>query len=314
MANNSLLMIINDLRSRRDALSLCHEQLKKDSDQWNKLIIFLSLSTGLFESVKFQLRLDNPIVSLVPIFLSSIIASISALIKFKNYPTQMEIILQSQALLTNTLTTARNENKITPQLLKLYNDSLEKLEISIYPDIRKRFLRISNNNLISIMKLEKIYFNTIEMINDNKNTTLFSSYFDSLDENENENEDEDEEQQDKKHNKQYKRHEYENKEEQKIKDQEDEEQQYKKYNKQYKRHEYENKEDKKEEQKIEDQDKTEEQKIEDQDKTDEQDKTDQEIDDQEIDDQYKTDQEIDDQEKTDQEIDNQDKTDQHKNK
>jgi hypothetical protein len=167
MDKNNLQQIINDLRSRRDALSLCHEHLKHDSDQWNKLIIFLSLSTGLFESFKLQMGLNNAFVSLVPIVLSSVIASVSALIKFKNYPAQMEIILQSQALLTNTLTTARNETEITPQLLKLYNDSLEKLEVSIYPDIRRKFLKDSHNNLISIMKLEQKYFNTIEMMNNN---------------------------------------------------------------------------------------------------------------------------------------------------
>lgn len=165
MEKNNLQQIINDLRSRRDALSLCHEFLKFESDKYNKVIIFLSLSTGLFESVKLQMKINNPFVSLVPIFLSSLIASISALIKFKNYPSQMEIILQSQALLTNTLTTARNEIEITPQLLKLYNDSLEKLEVSIYPDIRRKFLKDSHNNLISIMKLERKYFNTIEKIN-----------------------------------------------------------------------------------------------------------------------------------------------------
>ena len=167
MEKNTLNNIINDLRSRRDALSLCHEHLKHDSDQWNKLIIFLSLSTGLFESFKLQMGINNPFVSLVPIVLSSVIASVSALIKFKNYPAQMEILLQSQALLTNTLTTARNEIEITPQLLKLYNDSLEKLEVSIYPDIRRKFLKDSHNNLIQIMKLEQKYFKTIEMINNN---------------------------------------------------------------------------------------------------------------------------------------------------
>jgi hypothetical protein len=102
---------------------------------------------------------------MVPIALSSILACISALIKFKNYPAQMEVILQSQALLTNTLTTARNEIEITPGLMKLYNDSLEKLEISIYPDIRKKFMKESHNNLISIMKQEKKYFNMIGIIN-----------------------------------------------------------------------------------------------------------------------------------------------------
>jgi FtsZ-binding cell division protein ZapB len=54
MEKNTLIDIINDLRSRRDALSLCHEHLKHDSDKWNKFIIILSLSTGLFESVKLQ--------------------------------------------------------------------------------------------------------------------------------------------------------------------------------------------------------------------------------------------------------------------
>ena len=39
MQKNTLSDIINDLKSRRDALSLCHEHLKHDSDQWNKFII-----------------------------------------------------------------------------------------------------------------------------------------------------------------------------------------------------------------------------------------------------------------------------------
>ena len=179
MEKNNLQQIINDLRSRRDALSLCHEHLKHESDKYNKIIIFLSLSTGLFESVKLQMGLNNAAVSLVPIFLSSLIASVSALIKFKKFPEQMEIILQSQALLTNTLTTARNETEITPQLLKLYNDSLEKLEVSIYPDIRRKFLKDSHNNLISIMKLEQKYFNQIPMIY-NKEKTIDNSEEDTI--------------------------------------------------------------------------------------------------------------------------------------
>jgi len=85
MEKTSLSMIINDLRSRRDALSLAHEQLKTDSDSWNKCIIVLSLATGMFESVKIQMAWNNNIVALVPIALSSIIACISALIKFRNF-------------------------------------------------------------------------------------------------------------------------------------------------------------------------------------------------------------------------------------
>jgi two-component sensor histidine kinase len=48
-------MIVNDLRSRRDALSLAHKQLKMDSDSWNKCVIVLSLGTSLFESAKIQI-------------------------------------------------------------------------------------------------------------------------------------------------------------------------------------------------------------------------------------------------------------------
>ena len=39
MQKHSLSMIINDLRSRRDALSLAHENLKLESDNWNKGVI-----------------------------------------------------------------------------------------------------------------------------------------------------------------------------------------------------------------------------------------------------------------------------------
>ena len=164
MEKTTLPMVVQDLKSKRDALSLAHEQLKKDSDDWNKCIIVLSLMTGMFESAKIRMGWDSNIVALVPIALSSVIASISALIKFKKFPEQQEIILQAQSLLTHTLNNARNETELTPQLYKEYTDSLEKLETSIYPDIRKKFLRISHNNLISIMKQEQKFFDTLKMV------------------------------------------------------------------------------------------------------------------------------------------------------
>ena len=166
MEKNSLPMIINDLRSRRDALSLAHENLKLESDNWNKCVIVTSLMTGMFESIKLRMGWNSNVVDLVPIALSSIIACISALIKFKNFPSQMEILLQSQSLLTHTLTNARNEEEVTSSLLKEYHESLEKLEVSLYPDIRKKFLVQSHKNLISIMKQEQKYFNIIKSINE----------------------------------------------------------------------------------------------------------------------------------------------------
>ena len=152
MEKNTIEMIRQDLRSKRDALSLAHEQLKRDNDDWNKCIIMLSLVMGLFESVKIKLQWSDNTSALIPIVLSSTIASVSALIKFKKFPEQMEVLLQAQSLLTHTLNNARNETIITPNILKEYHDSLEKLEVSIYPDIRKKFLRMSHKNLLSTSK------------------------------------------------------------------------------------------------------------------------------------------------------------------
>ena len=165
MEKHTLPLIVADLKSKRDALSLAHEQLKKDNDDWNKCIIVLSLMTGMIESIKIKMGWDGSLVALVPIALSSVIASISALIKFKKFPEQMEIILQSQSLLTHTLNNARNETEMTDQIIKDYNDALEKLETSVYPDTRKKYLKISHNNLISIMKQEAKFFDALEKAN-----------------------------------------------------------------------------------------------------------------------------------------------------
>lgn len=165
MEKHSLEMIRQDLKSKRDALALAHEQLKKDNDDWNKLVIVLSLFMGLFESIKMRLQWTDDISSLIPIALSSVIASVSALIKFKKFPEQMEIILQAGSLLTHTLNNARNETDINKNIIKEYNDSLEKVETSIYPDIRRKFLKISHQNLLAIYKQEAKFFNTIYKLN-----------------------------------------------------------------------------------------------------------------------------------------------------
>jgi bifunctional ADP-heptose synthase (sugar kinase/adenylyltransferase) len=165
MEKTTIQMVRQDLKSKRDALLLAHEQLKKDNDDWNKCVIILSLVTGLFESCKIKMGWDSDAVALVPIVLSSIIASVSALIKFKKFPEQMEVILQSQSLLTHTLSNARNTDDLTHSLLKEYHESLEKLETSIYPDIRKKFLKQSHQNLIAIMKQESKFYEMISKVN-----------------------------------------------------------------------------------------------------------------------------------------------------
>jgi len=156
MEKRELNQIIQDLKAKRDALGLAHEELKRRKRLAGiSVVIIVSLTTGMFESMKLQMGWNNNIVLLVPIALSSIIAMMSALIKFKNFPNQMEIILQSQSLITHTLNVARNEETISPSLLTQYHESLEKLETSIYPDLRKKYMKASHTNLISIYKQEK---------------------------------------------------------------------------------------------------------------------------------------------------------------
>ena len=175
MEKNNIHEIINDLKAKRDALSLAHEQLKKDNDDWNKCIIVLSLTTGMIESAKLQMKWDNALASLTPILLTSIIASVSALIKFKKFPEQMETLIKSTSLITNTLSKCRNyagdPDHIDQVTLTEYNDALEKLETSVYPDIRKKYLKISHMNLAKIMQYEKYYFGQIEKSN-NSNVSV----------------------------------------------------------------------------------------------------------------------------------------------
>tara|TARA_R110000868_G_scaffold167194_2_gene401486 strand:- start:277 stop:891 length:615 start_codon:yes stop_codon:yes gene_type:complete len=164
MEQQTLRNITTDLKTKRDALSLCHEELKKDSDDWNKTIIVLSLLNGMIETVKIQLNLNSSGFKLMPIFISSVIAIISSLIKFRDYPRRMEILIQSISMLTESLNKYRNHTLIDKELIRDYNNALEKLETSIYPDIRRKYLYLSHKNLISIMKQEKKYFASIELV------------------------------------------------------------------------------------------------------------------------------------------------------
>jgi len=162
MEKVDLYEIRSDIKYKRDCLHLAHEDLKQQSDYWNKIIIFISLGSSLFESVKMKMDLTDPFFSLVPIFLSSLVAAISSLIKFKRYNEQQEVLIQSCTILTNTLTKARNVSEVNDDLLHEYHHALELLEISLYPDVRKKFLRASQKNLVGIITNEDRYFDLIE--------------------------------------------------------------------------------------------------------------------------------------------------------
>jgi hypothetical protein len=160
--------IINSLRSRRDALGYAHEKLKQDSDSYNKIIIIVSLGAGMLESIKMRLNLTTAGFALAPILLNSGIAGISALMKFRNYPTRMESITQASSVLNNCLQKARNHQydaEINEDLMSDYNASLLACETAIYPSERKAFMIQSHRNLLMILKTEKKYFDEIDIAN-----------------------------------------------------------------------------------------------------------------------------------------------------
>jgi len=163
MEKLTLPTIRADLKSKRDTLALAHEALKTECDQYNKLIILISLASSLFESAKMTLGWNEPAIDLLPIFLSSIVAGISSYIKFKCYSERQEVLIQSSVILTATLGRARNASDISEDLLKEYNTGLELLETSLYPDVRKRFLKQSQKNLVSILDSEQKYFEVVNI-------------------------------------------------------------------------------------------------------------------------------------------------------
>tara|TARA_R110000772_G_scaffold39338_1_gene92572 strand:+ start:215 stop:856 length:642 start_codon:yes stop_codon:yes gene_type:complete len=169
MIKENVRDIINSLRARRDALGYAHEKLKQDSDAYNKIIILVSLGAGMLESVKMRLNLNTAVFALAPILLNSGIAGISALMKFRSYPTRMESITQASSLLNATLQKARNhanDDEIPEDLMIDYNSSLLACETAIYPSERKSFMVQSHKNLLMILKEEKKYYDAIDNAND----------------------------------------------------------------------------------------------------------------------------------------------------
>ena len=164
MEKNTLDLIRTDLKYKRDALHLSHQLLKQEGDFYQKIIIFTSLASGIFESVKMKLQLRQPALELLPIVLTSFVCGISSYVKFKQYAERQEVLIQSTTILTNTLNQVRNAEELTEEITHAYNHSLELLEISLYPDIRKKFLKISQRNMERIIENENCYFDNIERV------------------------------------------------------------------------------------------------------------------------------------------------------
>ena len=164
MEKNTLDLIRADLKYKRDALHLSHQLLKQEGDFYQKVIIFTSLASGIFESIKMKMNLTQPALELLPIILTSFVCGISSYVKFKQYAERQEVLIQSTTILTNTLNQVRNTDILTEEISHAYNHSLELLEISLYPDIRKKFLKISQRNMERIIENENCYFNNLDRV------------------------------------------------------------------------------------------------------------------------------------------------------
>ena len=164
MEKNNLDLIRNDLKYKRDCLHLAHENLKQEGDFYQKIIIFTSLASGIFESIKMKLELTDPALELLPIILTSFVCGISSYVKFKQYAERQEVLIQSTTILTNTLNQVRNADELTEEITTAYNHSLELLEMSLYPDVRKKYLKLSQRNMESIIKNENRYFDNIDKV------------------------------------------------------------------------------------------------------------------------------------------------------
>ena len=168
MEKNTLDAIRCDLKYKRDCLHLAHEKLKEEGDFYQKIIIFTSLASGIFESIKMKMNLTDPALELLPIILSSFVAGISSFIKFKQYNERQETLIQSTTILSNTLNQVRNADELTEEITHSYHHSLELLETSLYPDVRRKFLKVSQRNMESIIKNENCYFENIERVKQGK--------------------------------------------------------------------------------------------------------------------------------------------------
>ena len=111
-----------------------------------------------------KLQLHEPALDLLPIILTSFVCGISSYVKFKQYNERQEVLIQSTTILTNTLTQLRNANELSDEIIHSYNHSLELLETSLYPDIRRKFLKISQRNMENIIKNENIYFKNVDNV------------------------------------------------------------------------------------------------------------------------------------------------------
>ena len=180
-----------EIRSKRDALAYNHEDLKRSNDNFNKIIIMLSLFTAFCETVKSQLGLTDPTAgypdavsnsaAILPIFLSTIVGIISSLLKFKKFPEKMEEITKATEKCNFSILRIRqlqeNVNFQSPEVslntynsevMGFYREALDAVEKTMYPKSRGEYFATAQANIIKIHDSEKEYTEKILAIKKQK--------------------------------------------------------------------------------------------------------------------------------------------------
>ena len=176
-----------EIRCKRDAVSLHHESLKRSNDTFNKSIIILSLVVAFVETLKSTLDLTNrheygynvsSCAKIAPIAISTLTAIISSLMKFKKFPERMELLTKSTEKFNHTITKMRRlqeelnfvdvkvaEKTYIDEVMEFYRDSLQEAEATIYPDVRQKYFKKSQDNIIRMSKNEIKFQKTCKKLN-----------------------------------------------------------------------------------------------------------------------------------------------------
>ena len=176
-----------EVRCKRDAVSLHHESLKRSNDTFNKSIIILSLVVAFVETLKSTLDLTNrseygynvsSCAKIAPIAISTLTAIISSLMKFKKFPERMELLTKSTEKFNHTITRMRRlqeelnfvdvkvaEKTYIDEVMEFYRDSLQEAEATIYPDVRQKYFRRAQDNIIKMSRNEIKFQKTCKKLN-----------------------------------------------------------------------------------------------------------------------------------------------------
>jgi|TARA_B110000902_G_scaffold265360_1_gene349466 hypothetical protein len=176
----SLSAKLLELRAKRDAIALHHEELKHKNDQYNKVIIVVSLLCAFVETVKMQFDLQgyddwvSNVASLTPVFLSTMVSIVSSLLKFKKFPEKMETLVQVGDKANYAIEKIRKlqeyvhfqDDEIVfetyqKDVADSYRAALMSIETAIYPDKRAKYYKNAQQNFIKIQKDETLYVGQI---------------------------------------------------------------------------------------------------------------------------------------------------------